>query len=74
MNSIYNDDITMTHKNNKQGLAALSAEIIVSAVEEIANNADIAGDERLLILEAAGRLHDQHEEIKRLRQVLSSMY
>lgn len=66
--SIYNDDIAMTHKNNnKQGLAALSAEIIVSAVEEIANNADIAGDERLLILEAAGRLHDQHEEIKRLR-------
>ena len=68
MNSIYNDDITMTHKNNnKQGLAALSAEIIVSAVEEIANNADINGDERLVILEAAGRLHDQHEEIKRLR-------
>lgn len=72
MNSIYNDDITMTHKNNnKQGLAALSAEIIVSAVEEIANNADINGDERLVILEAAGRLHDQHEEIKRLRDRLN---
>lgn len=77
MSSIYNDDIairntikgnTMSNENNnKQGLAALSAEIIVSAVEEIANNADINGDERLVILEAAGRLHDQHEEIKRLR-------
>lgn len=73
MNSIYNDDITMTHKNNnKQGLAALSAEIIVSAVEEIANNADINGDERLVILEAAGRLHDQHEEIKRLRNLFGA--
>lgn len=74
MNSIYNDDITMTHKNNnntKQGLAALSAEIIVDAVEEIANNADINGDERMVILEAAGRLHDQHEEIKRLRDRLN---
>lgn len=75
MNSIYNDDITMTHKNNnntKQGLAALSAEIIVDAVEEIANNADITGDERLVILEAAGRLHDQHEEIKRLRNLFGA--
>jgi len=73
MNSIYNDDITMTHKNNnKQGLAALSAEIIVDAVEEIANNAEITGDERLVILEAAGRLHDQHEEIKRLRNLFGA--
>ena len=83
MSSIYNDDIairntikgnTMSNENNnnnKQGLAALSAEIIVSAVEEIANNADINGDERLVILEAAGRLHDQHEEIKRLRDRLN---
>jgi hypothetical protein len=72
MNSIYNDDITMTHKNNnKQGLAALSAEIIVDAVEEIANNADITGDERMVILEAAGRLYHQHEEIKRLRDRLN---
>jgi len=73
MNSIYNDDMTMAHKNNnKQGLAALSAEIIVNAVEEIANNAEITGDERLVILEAAGRLHDQHEEIKRLRNLFGA--
>lgn len=80
MNSIYNDDITMTHKNNnnnhgvlynKRVLRSLSTEIFLDAVEEIANNAEITGDERDMILEAVGRLHDQHEEIKRLRDRLN---
>ena len=60
MNSIYNEDITMNHKNNdKKGFAALSASIIGTSVEEIANNADITGDERDLLLEAAARLQGQ---------------
>jgi chromosome segregation ATPase len=65
MNSIYNEDITMTNKN-KQGLAALSAQIIADAVREIVNNANITGEQREFILEAAGRLTEQNAEIKRL--------
>ena len=71
MNSIYNEDITMNHKNNninKKGYAALSAEIVADGVEEIANNADITGDERDLILEAVGRLQDSTVTIKALRE------
>lgn len=77
MNSIYNDDIairntikenTMSNENNNtQGFAALSAGIIADAVVEIANNADITGDERDFILEAAARVRGQDVEIKRLR-------
>ena len=64
MNSIYNEDITMNHKNNninnytKQGFAALSAEIIATGVEEIANNLDITGEERDLLLEAGARCRE----------------
>lgn len=67
MNSIYNEDITMTNKN-KQGLAALSTMIIADAVREIVNNANIniTGEQREFILEAAGRLTNQCAEIKRL--------
>lgn len=58
MSSIYNEDITMSHKNNKQGLAALSTAIIAETVEDIANSLknQLTGDERDMILEAVGRL------------------
>lgn len=77
-NSIYNDDMTICNDNtmnknkNKIGFAALSADIISSGVTEIANNLDITIEERDMILEAAGRLHDQHEEIKRLRNLFGA--
>lgn len=62
MNSIYNDDIAMTNKNNKTtptALSALSAEIIADAIKTIARDTGtfIASDERSILLEAAKRLH-----------------
>ena len=63
MNSIYNDDIAMTNKNNKttenKTLSTLSAEIIADAINTIARDAGtfIASDERSILLEAAKRLH-----------------
>ena len=76
MNSIYNEDITMNHKNNinninninKKGYAALSDEIVADGVEEIANALDITAEERDLILEAVGRLADYTATIKALRE------
>lgn len=54
---------TSNENNNTQGFAALSAGIIADGVVEIANNADITGDERDFILEAAARVRGQSADV-----------
>lgn len=65
-NSIYNDDIAIRNSNTQKSKEFIPMNLLGDAIAQIANNADITGDERRVLLQAANAVAEDHAYKTRL--------